>query len=309
MNTTTDAHKAEIAGRKYATKFYVDTVLQGHPLEPTNANLAEILTNCALRPRPAWYDAIRRELALRYGVTVAVERIIAHIAHGDASAEPPEEIAFMLSHRMPTQLMDDYRETQRVGGEDARKVRRWITTELAANLGREAVLAFEQRAANEAKERAINARDARKGDVYVTRGNGLYVRRSITDVTTYREGALVQLMCEDGTTPLLDAGQSIVVERDEHENNHALGQAAVDDADARDAEGLVQPDEAPEPERITAGEIQVGDHVARARSHTFARVASIAPGAAAVRLMYDRGRTIARPRKTALWWRRSGGAT
>jgi hypothetical protein len=213
MNFSSDPHKAKIAGRRYATRFYVETVLRGKPLEPTNANLAEILKGM-LHGRPAWCDALRRELALRYGVTVAVERIIGHIAHDGASDEPPEEIAFMLRHRVPTQLMDDYRETQRIGGEDARKVRRWITTELTANLGREAVIAFEQRAANEANECTINARDAREGDVYVTRGNGLYVRRSITDVTTYREGVLVQLMCEDGTTPLLDAGQRIVVERD-----------------------------------------------------------------------------------------------
>lgn len=213
--TTADPDKAKIAGRKYATKFYVETVLQGSPLEPTNANLAEILKDCALRPRAEWYDAIRRELALRYGVTVAVERLIAHIACGSASAAPPEEIAFILSHRVPTQLMDDYRETQRIGNETAMKLRGWITAELIDNLGSEAVVAFEHRAANEAKERPIAARDARKGDVYVTRGNGLYARREIVAVTSYRKGALVQLTCADHTTPLLDAGQSIVVERND----------------------------------------------------------------------------------------------
>ncbi|HWJ51513.1 MAG TPA: hypothetical protein VNR42_10855 [Solirubrobacteraceae bacterium] len=217
MTSTASPDKAKIAGRKYPTKFYVDTVLQGRPLEPTNANLAEVLKDCCPRPRPAWYDAIRRQLALRYGVTVAVERFIAHIADGAASAEPPEEIAFILGHRVPTQLMDDYRETQRVGGEDARKVRRWITAELIGRLGPEAVAVFEQRAANEAKERTIKARDARKGDVYVTRGGGLYMRRQVVEVKTYRNGALVQLTCSDHTTPLLDAGQSIVVERDENE--------------------------------------------------------------------------------------------
>jgi hypothetical protein len=215
--TTTDPVKAKIAAAKYATKFYLGTVLQGDPLEPTNANLAEILKGCALRPRPAWYDAIRRELALRYGVTVAVERIIAHIAHGGASVDPPEEIAFTLSHRVPTQLMDDYRETQRIGDDDARKVRRWITAELIDRLGPEAVAAFEHRVANEAKERTIKARDARKGDVYVTRGSGLYVRREVVDITSYRNGVLVQLACADHTTPLLDASQSIVVERDDED--------------------------------------------------------------------------------------------
>ncbi len=319
MHFSSDPHKAKIAGRQYATRFYVETVSRGNPLEPTNANLVEILKG-RLHRCPAWCDALRRELALRYGVTVAVERIIAHVAHGGASAGPPEEIAFMLSRRVPTQLMDDYRETQRIGGEDARKVRRWITTELTANLGREAVLAFEQRAANEAKERAINARDARKGDVYVTRGNCLYVRRSITDATTCREGTLVQLTCEDGTTPLLDAGQRIIVERDqpepehqdaEEENRAALGRDAEEEADARQAQSWDaevddlngELDDSEQYEHIDAGDIQVGDRVARARTHPFVKVAAIRHGSTAVRLLNEHGATIARPQKTASWWR------
>jgi hypothetical protein len=47
----------------------------------------------------------------------------------------------------------------------------------------------------------------------VTRGGGLYVRRQVVEVKTYRTGARVQLACSDHTTPLLDAGQSIIVKR------------------------------------------------------------------------------------------------
>jgi hypothetical protein len=73
----------------------------------------------------------------------------------------------------------------RIGGEIAVEVRRWITAELIDRIGREAVVTFEQRAANEVKERAIQAREARSGDVYVTRDNGLYVRREVVDVKSY----------------------------------------------------------------------------------------------------------------------------
>jgi hypothetical protein len=212
MSTTTHTDKAEIAGRKYATKFYAETAAKGKPSEPTDANLAETLKDCALRPRPEWFPSIRRVLANEYGITVCVEQII---RQGGASENVAAEVTATLKNRKTTELMDDYRATKRIGGEFASEVRRWITAELIDRIGREAVVAFEQRAANEAKERAIKARDARKGDVYVTRGSGLYVRREVMDVKTYRKGALVQLTCEDHTTLLLDADQSIVVERDE----------------------------------------------------------------------------------------------
>lgn len=244
MSTTTQAAKAENAGHKYATRFYVETAAQGKPLEPTDRNLAETLKTCALRPRPQWFPAIRRVLADEYGITVRVEEII---QQGGGNARLIAQAAATLKARTTTELMDDYRETQRIGGASASEVRRWITAELIDRIGREAVVAFESRAANEAKERAILARDARKGDIYVTRGNGLYVRREIVAVTSYRSGALVQFACADHTTPLLDARQSIVVERDQddapdakfdpHEDHRALGLVAAEEAQAREREG------------------------------------------------------------------------
>ncbi len=244
MSTTTQVDKAEIAGPKYARKFYADTAAQGKPLEPTDRNLAETLKNCARRPRPEWFPAIRRVLADEYGITVRVEEII---QQGGGDARLIAQAAATLKARSTTELMDDYRETQRIGGEPASEVRRWITAELIDRIGREAVVAFESRAANEANECEILARDARKGDIYMTRGDGLYVRREIVAVTTYRNGALVQLACADHTTPLFDANQSIVVERDQddasdadsepHEDHRALGLVAEEEAQAREREG------------------------------------------------------------------------
>jgi hypothetical protein len=211
MSTTTDTDKAEIAGRKYARKFYVETAAKGKPLEPTDPNLAETLKDCALRPRPEWFDSIRRVLADEYGITVCVEQII---RQGGASEKVAADVAATLKSRKTTELMDDYRETKRIGGEYAGEVRRWITAELIERIGREAVIAFEQRAANQAKERTIKARDIHKGDIYVTCGNGLYVRREIVAVSTRSLGAVVHFLCADGTTPLIDAGRSIAVERE-----------------------------------------------------------------------------------------------
>ncbi len=54
-------------------------------------------------------------------------------------------------------------------------------------------------------------------------------------------------------------------------------------------------------ERIEAGEIRPGDQVARARSHRFQRVTAISIGPVAITLRF--GRDIARPRRTAKWWR------
>ncbi len=56
-------------------------------------------------------------------------------------------------------------------------------------------------------------------------------------------------------------------------------------------------------ERITAEEIKSGDRVARSRNHQFATVAQIQLGPVAVRLLDGNGTTIARPRRTAKWWR------
>lgn len=233
MSANTQAAQFQKGGNKYATSFYVETAARGRPLEPTDRNLAETLKNCALRPRPEWFPAIRRALAEEYGITVRVEEIIQQ-SGGDAHLAA--RAAATLKARGTTELMDDYRETQRIGSETASVVRRWITAELIDRIGREAVIAFESRAANEANERAIVARDAREGDIYVTRDNGLYVRREIVAVTTHRNGALVQLVCADHTMPLLDAGQSIIVERNEddtpdteserHEDHRALGPIA-----------------------------------------------------------------------------------
>lgn len=54
-------------------------------------------------------------------------------------------------------------------------------------------------------------------------------------------------------------------------------------------------------ERIEAGEIRPGDHVARARSHRFQQVTAISTGPISVTLQFDRD--FARPRRTAKWWR------
>jgi hypothetical protein len=56
-------------------------------------------------------------------------------------------------------------------------------------------------------------------------------------------------------------------------------------------------------ERVAAGDIQVGDRAARARTHPFVKVAQINVGNSAVRLLNEHGATIARPLKTASWWR------
>jgi hypothetical protein len=56
-------------------------------------------------------------------------------------------------------------------------------------------------------------------------------------------------------------------------------------------------------ERIIAEEIKPGDRVARSRNQQFATVAQIQFGPIAVRLLDGAGNTIARPRRTARWWR------
>jgi hypothetical protein len=221
MSTTPDPEKAAIAGRTYASKFYAETAALGKSLEPSNTNLAEILKGCALRPRPEWFPSIRRVLAEEYGITLWIEPII---RQGAASENVASGVRDLLKTRMTSWLMDDYRAAKQIGGEFASEVCGWITTELARRIGEDAVAAFEERAANEAKERTINACDARIGDIYITRGERRYVRREIVKVDTYRKGALVQLTCADHTRPLLDASQPIVIERaDEHTTHAASG--------------------------------------------------------------------------------------
>ena len=56
-------------------------------------------------------------------------------------------------------------------------------------------------------------------------------------------------------------------------------------------------------QRITAEQIEPGDCVARSRNHEFVTVAQIQFGPVAVRLLDRNGTTIARPRRTAKWWR------
>lgn len=56
-------------------------------------------------------------------------------------------------------------------------------------------------------------------------------------------------------------------------------------------------------ERVAAGDIQPGDLVARTRTTEFERVHAVQHGPVAVRFLTESGRTIARPRKTAMWWR------
>lgn len=144
----------------------------------------------------------------------SVEQII---RQGRASKKAAAEVAAILRRRKTTELMDDYRETKRIGSVDASEARRWITAELIERIGRPAVVTFEQRAANEANEQTIEARDAHQGDIYVTRENRLYTRRKITRVQHRRSGALVEIALSDHTTRTLDAERSIVVERPESE--------------------------------------------------------------------------------------------
>jgi hypothetical protein len=97
----------------------------------------------------------------------------------------------------------------------------------------------------------------------------------------------------------------------EPEHRAALDRAAADEAGARHARATHteiedprdEPGEMRQYERVDAGDIQVGDHVARARTHTFVKVAAINRGNTAVRLLNEHGATIARPLKTAAWWR------
>jgi hypothetical protein len=59
-------------------------------------------------------------------------------------------------------------------------------------------------------------------------------------------------------------------------------------------------------ERITAGDIQVGDRVARARGLGFFHVSGLAGGPVSVTLLDENGRILARPHRTAKWWRIAG---
>ena len=131
------------------------------------------------------------------------------------AAAMPASASELLKARKTTQLMDDYREARRVGTLDAHEARRWITVELIDRLGRPAVVAFERRLENEAKERTIEASEARKGDIYVTREDSLYDRREITTVSPRLGGALVSVTLSDHTVRMLNVEEAIVVERDD----------------------------------------------------------------------------------------------
>jgi len=54
------------------------------------------------------------------------------------------EVAKTLKSRTLTQLCDDYRETRRIGTEDATEARRWITVEMLSRMGRKAFMIWEQ---------------------------------------------------------------------------------------------------------------------------------------------------------------------
>ena len=56
-------------------------------------------------------------------------------------------------------------------------------------------------------------------------------------------------------------------------------------------------------ERIEAGQIQPGDRVARARSHPFQEVTAISTGPISITVRFACNDDIARPRRTATWWR------
>lgn len=56
-------------------------------------------------------------------------------------------------------------------------------------------------------------------------------------------------------------------------------------------------------ERVEVGDIQVGDRIARARTHDFEQVAAISVGNTAAHILNAAGQTIARPKLTAKWWR------
>ena len=110
---------------------------------------------------------------------LSVEQII---RQAGASEKAAAEVAAILRRRKTTELMDAIRKTKRIGSVDASEARRWITAQLIERIGRPAVVTFEQRAANEANEQTIEARNARQGDIYVTREDRLYTRRKITRV-------------------------------------------------------------------------------------------------------------------------------
>ncbi|MGA2166267.1 MAG: hypothetical protein ABSH36_17625, partial [Solirubrobacteraceae bacterium] len=91
----------------------------------------------------------------------------------------------------------------------------------------------------------------------------------------------------------------------------ALARAAEEEADARQTQAWEaevedlsgELDDGEQYERVEAGQIQVGDRVARARTHPFVTVAAIRHGRTAVRLLNEHHATIARPQKTASRWR------
>lgn len=59
-------------------------------------------------------------------------------------------------------------------------------------------------------------------------------------------------------------------------------------------------------ERLRADEIEVGDEIARAKTHDVQTVAEIGGGPVSVRFVNAAGQTIMRPRRTAWLWRYLG---
>jgi hypothetical protein len=141
----------------------------------------------------------------------SIEQII---RGGSPSEQYAALAAATLKGRKTTELMDLYREAKRIGSIDASEARRWITVELLKRLPRSAVIAFEDRVANEMNERAI---EAREGDIYVTREGGLYTRQKIVRVQHRRKGAIVEITLPKHTYRVLDGEQLIVVEREPDE--------------------------------------------------------------------------------------------
>jgi hypothetical protein len=144
----------------------------------------------------------------------SVEQII---RGGSPNHEYAALAAATLKSRKTTELMALYREAKRKGGVDASEARRWITAELLDRLPRSTVVKFEERVANELNERTIEAREAREGDIYVTRENRLYERREIVHVQHRRNGTLVDITLPKHEHRMLNGEQSIVVEREPDE--------------------------------------------------------------------------------------------
>jgi hypothetical protein len=59
----------------------------------------------------------------------------------------------------------------------------------------------------------VRAKDIMPGDVYVTRGRGLVIRRRVLSVLVDPIDGRIELRCEDFTTPVLPPDKAVTVER------------------------------------------------------------------------------------------------